>query len=83
MFGRGNKKWISELRSNVKTYNNITKHSMKKKPTVACGKFNKNFIFSSLHDKRKKRKPKIELIQKVRTANIKRTFSKGFSTNWS
>ena len=34
-------------------------------------------------DKRKKIKPKFQLNDLVRTADLKRTFSKGDSTNWS
>ena len=34
-------------------------------------------------DKRKKIKPKFQLNDLVRTADLKRTFSKGDTTNWS
>ena len=38
---------------------------------------------SNLQDRRVKQQPKYNLGQLVRTADIKRVFSKGDSTNWS
>ena len=40
-------------------------------------------VFSNLLDKRQKRKPILKLGDLVRTADIKRTFSKEDTTNWS
>ena len=40
-------------------------------------------MFSNLQDKRQKLKPQFHLGDLVRTADIKRVFSKGDSTNWS
>ena len=46
-------------------------------------KKNEGFVYKNLLDKRKKIKPKYEINNLVRTADLKRTFSKGDTTNWS
>ena len=43
----------------------------------------KNLVYNNLKDDREKQKPKYKLGQLVRTADIKRVFSKGDSTNYS
>ena len=40
-------------------------------------------MYKNLLDKRKKVKPKYEVNNLVRTADLKKTFSKGDTTNWS
>ena len=52
-------------------------------PIQASKKVNEKLVYSNLQDKRQKQKPKFKLGQLVRTADIKRVFSKGDSTNWS
>ena len=54
-------------------------------PNQASKKVNENEkeVFSNLQDKRRKLNPKYKLGQLVRTADIKRVFSKGDSTNYS
>ena len=52
-------------------------------PIQASKKANGKIVFSNLRDDRVKRKPKFKLGQLVRTADIKRVFSKGDSTNYS
>ena len=52
-------------------------------PSQASKKVNEKEVFSNLRDDRVKRQPKFKLGQLVRTADIKRVFSKGDSTNWS
>ena len=42
-----------------------------------------NIVYSNLRDDRKIQKPKFSLGDLVRTADIKRVFSKGDSTNWN
>ena len=49
----------------------------------ASKKANERKVYSNLHDRRVKRKPKFKLGQLVRTADIKRVFSKEDSTNYS
>ena len=52
-------------------------------PIQASKKINEKLVFSNLRDDRVKRQPKFKLGDLVRTADIKRVFSKGDSTNWS
>ena len=83
VFEKGRADWLSELQSVVKQYNNTIHHSTKMTPNQASKKVNEKEVFSNLRDDRVKRQPKIKLGQLVRTADIKRVFSKGDSTNWS
>ena len=83
VFEEGNANWISELSSVVKKYNNTIHHSIKMTPIQASKKINEKLVFSNLRDDRVKRQPKYKLGQLVRTADIKRVFSKGDSTNYS
>ena len=53
------------------------------KPTYASKKSKEKIVYSNLQDKRKILNPKYKLGQLVRTADIKRVFSKDDSTNWS
>ena len=52
-------------------------------PNQASKKSNEKIVFDNLRDDREKQQPKYNLGQLVRTADIKRVFSKGDSTNWS
>ena len=83
VFEKGKADWLSELQSVVKQYNNTNHHSTKMTPSQASKKVNEKEVFSNLRDDRVKRQPKFKLGQLVRTADIKRVFSKGDSTNWS
>ena len=83
VFEKGKASWIDELQSVVKQYNNTIHHSTKMKPIDASIKSNEKLVYSDLGDDREKHHPKIKLSQLVRTADIKRNFSKGDSTNWS
>ena len=53
------------------------------KPIDASKKSNQKLVYNNLKDDREVQKPKFNLGQLVRTADIKRVFSKGDSTNWS
>ena len=75
--------WTNELPSVIKQYNITIHNSMKKTPIQASRKANEKPVYSTLEDRRLKQKPKYELGQLVRTADIKRVFSKGDSTNYS
>ena len=46
-------------------------------------KKDEGFVYKNLLDKRKKVKPKFQINDLVRVADLKRTFSKGDTTNWS
>ena len=83
VFEKGNANWISELPSVIKQYNKTFHHSIKMTPNQASKKSNEKEVYSNLRDERVKRQPKFYLSQLVRTADIKRVFSKGDSTNWS
>ena len=49
----------------------------------ASEKSYEKLVYSNLRDRRDKQQPKFKLGQLVRTADIKRVFSKGDRTNWS
>ena len=83
VFERGDAKWIDKLQSITKQYNNRVHSSTKLTPIQASMKKNEGFAYKSLIDKRKKIKPKYEIGNLVRTADLKKTFSKGDTTNWS
>ena len=53
------------------------------KPIDASKKSNQKLVYNNLKDDREKQKPKYKLGQLVRTADIKKVFSKGDSTNYS
>ena len=52
-------------------------------PVQASLKKNEGYVYKNLLDKRNKIKPKYEIGDLVRTADLKKTFSKGDTTNWS
>ena len=52
-------------------------------PIQASKKPNERKVYTNFQDRRIKQKPKFVLGQLVRTADIKKVFSKGDSTNWS
>ena len=52
-------------------------------PIQASKKSNKKQCLGNLKDNREIQKPKFKLGHLVRTAEIKKVFSKGDSTNWS
>ena len=52
-------------------------------PIQASLKKNKGYVYKNLLDKRNKIKPKFQINNLVRAADIKKTFSKSDTTNWS
>ena len=52
-------------------------------PNQTSKKSNKKAVFGNLRDARQKQRPKFKLGDLVRTADTKRVFSNGDSTNWS
>ena len=52
-------------------------------PNQASKKSNERKVYSNLQDRRVRQKSKFNIGQLVRTADIKRVFSKGDSTNYS
>ena len=83
VFEQGNAKWIDILKSITKQYNNRVHSSTKLSPKDASLKKNEGYVYKNLLDKRKKIKPKYKIGDLVRTADLKKTFSKGDTTNWS
>ena len=83
VFLAGNANWLSELPSVIKQYNSTIHSSTKMTPVQASKKSNEKAVFDNLKDRRVKQQPKYKLGQLVRTADIKRVFSKGDSTNCS
>ena len=64
--------------------NNDTNHSSTRMTSIqASEKSNEKLLFDNLKDKREIQKPKFKLGQLVRTSDIRKVFSKGYSTNWS
>ena len=83
VFEKGNADWISELPSVIKQYNKTIHHSTEMTPIQASKNLNEKEVYSNLKDDREVPRPKFKLGQLVRTADIKRVFSKGDSTNYS
>ena len=67
----------------TKQYNNKVHSSTKLSPKDASLKKNEGYVYKKLLDKRNKIKPKFQINDLVRTADLKRTFSKGDTTNLS
>ena len=76
IFVAGNADWLSELPSVIKTYNNTIHSSTKMTPIQASKKVNEKLVYSNLQDKRQKQKPKFQLGQLVRSADIKKSIFK-------
>ena len=83
VFEKGESNWIDVLPTITKQYNNRIHSSTKLSPKDASLKKNEGFVFKNLLDKRKKIKPKYQINDLVRVADLKKTFSKGDTTNWS
>ena len=83
VFEQGDAKWIDILPTITEQYNNRRHTSTKLSPKDASLKKNEGFVYKNLLDKRKKVKPKFQINDLVRTADLKKTFSKGDTTNWS
>ena len=83
VFEKGDGSWIDVLPKITKQYNNTTHSSTKLSPKDASLKENEGYVYKNLLDKRNKINPKFQINNFVRTADLKRTFSKGDTTNWS
>ena len=83
VFEHGDAKWIDILPTITKQYKNRIHSSTKLTPIQASLKKNEGYVYKNFLDKRKKVKPKFQINDLVRTADLKRTFSKGDTTNWS
>ena len=83
VFENGDAKWIDILPTITKQYNNRIHSSTKLSPKDASLKKNEGYVYKNLLDKRKKVNPKFQINDLVRVADLKKTFSKGDTTNWS
>ena len=83
VFEHGDAKWIDILPTITKQYNNRIHSSTKLTPIQASLKKNEGYVYKNLLDKRKKITPKFQINDLVRVADLKKTFSKGDTTNWS
>ena len=83
IFEQGDAKWTDVLPTITKQYNNRIHTSTKLSPKDASLKKKEGFVYNNLLEKRKKIKQKLQINDLVRTADLKRTFSKGDTTNWS
>ena len=71
------------LQSKTKQYSIRIHFSTKLTPIQASLKKNEGFVYITLLDKGKKTKAKFQLNDLVRVADLKKTFSKSDTTNWS
>ena len=82
VFEKGDGNWIDVLPVITKQYNNRIHTSKKLSPRDASLKKNEGFVYNNFLDKLKKVKPKFQVNDLVRTADFKKMFSKGDTTNW-
>ena len=83
VFEKEDGNWIDVLPTITKQYNNRVHSSTKLTPIQASLKKNEGYVYKNLIDKRKKVKPKFQINDLARTTDLKKTFSKGDTTNWS
>ena len=83
VFEKGDGNWIDVLPTITKQYNIRIHSSTKLTPIQASLKKNEGYVYKNLLDKRKKITPKFQINDLVRTADLKKTFSKSDTTNWS
>ena len=83
VFENGDANWIDVLPTITKQYNNRIHSSTKLTPIQGSVKKNESFVYKNLLDKRKKIKPQYEIGDLIRTADLRKMFSKGDTTNWS
>ena len=83
VFEKGDAKWIDILPTITKQYNNRIHSSTKLTPIQASLKKNEGYVYKNLLDRRNKINPKFQINNLVRTAIIRKMFSKGDTTNWS
>ena len=82
-FEKGDGNFIEVLPKITKQYN-IRKHSSTKlTPIQASLKKNEGYVYKIFLNKRKKITPKFQVNNLVRTADLKKTFSKSDTTIWS
>ena len=83
VFEKGDGKWVDILPTETKQYNITIHSSTKLTPIEASLKKNEEYVYKNFLDKRNKSQPKFQINDLVRTADLKKTFSKGDTTNCS
>ena len=83
VFEKRDSNWIDILDTITKHYNKRIHSSTKLSPKDASLNKNEGFVYKNLLDKRKKIKPKYQINDLVRTADLKTTFSQSDMTNRS
>ena len=83
VFEKGDGIWIDIIPKITKQYNNRIHSSTKLSTIQASLKKNEGYVYKNLLDKRKKITPKFQVTDLVRTVDLKKTFSKSDTTNWS
>ena len=83
VFEQGDGIWVDILPKITKQFINRIHSSTKLTPIQASLKKSEGYVYKNLLDKRNKIKPKFQLNEFVRVADLKQTFSKGDTTNWS
>ena len=73
---KGSADGVREQALVIKNYDNTTHHSIKVTPIQVSKKVNETKVYSNLQEERQKGEPKNELADLVRSAEIKRVFSK-------
>ena len=83
VFEKRDGNWIDVLPIIRKQYNIRIHSSTKLKPIQASLKKNEGYVYNNFLDIRKKVEPKFQINDLVRTADLKKIFSKEDTTNWS
>ena len=83
VFEKGDSNWIEILSKITKQCNNRIPSSTNLTPIQDSLKKNEGYVYKNLLDKRTKIKPKFQINDLVRTADLRKTFSEGDATNWS
>ena len=84
VFEKGDGKWIDILPTITKQYNNRIHSSTKLTPVQGSLKKNEGYVYKNLLDRRKKIKPKFQVNDLVRTADLRdKRFLKSDTTIWS
>ena len=83
-FEKGDGNWVDVLPTKTKKkYNNRVHTSTKLTPIQASLRKNESYVYKIFMDKRKKAKPKFQVNDFVRVADLKKMFPKSDTTNWS
>ena len=82
VFEKGDCNWVDILPTLTKQCNNRIHTSTNLTPIQVSLKKNEGFLYNNFLDKQKKIKAKFQRNNIVRTTDLKKTFSKGDTTNW-